>query len=362
MKLIPFTKLKTFISRHFHLIQDKIKRIKLFKAPPKKRKFKRKKKNDATPRVEVKCQNCDTPFTGKFCPNCGQSVLEFERPLKFMIVDFMGTIITFDTRLIRTLKAILFKPGKLTLDYTRGKRARYMPPFRFYVFISFVLFLLTSIIAGRGIENNDNFVAIGNDESSEIKAIVDSIRSSENPVYDSVRKVFNINYDSKTTQQDSVANLKETVFKSKLEKKLHNQSRDKLLSEHPEIFVNKYLKILNYSLFLLMPIFAFFMWLFFMKQNKYYITHLIFSLNIHSFLFLILSVIIATNLIFPEKTVYPEPILLALIPVYHISGIRRIYRASWIKSILMPLLVWLLYFLILAVVSVILIVLAVVII
>ena len=59
-----------------------------------------------------------------------------------MIVDFMGTFVSFDTRLVKTLVAILFKPGKLTQDFLDGKRARYMPPFRFYVFASFVMFFI----------------------------------------------------------------------------------------------------------------------------------------------------------------------------------------------------------------------------
>ena len=100
------------------------------------------------------CKNCDHQFTGKFCSNCGQSVKELERPIRFMIADFMGTIITFDTRLIKTLVTILFKPGCLTIDFLAGKRARYMPPFRFYLFISFVMFLLISTVTSNSIKNN----------------------------------------------------------------------------------------------------------------------------------------------------------------------------------------------------------------
>jgi len=30
----------------------------------------------------IECNNCEHKFEGKFCPNCGQSVKEFEKPFE----------------------------------------------------------------------------------------------------------------------------------------------------------------------------------------------------------------------------------------------------------------------------------------
>ena len=140
--------------------------------------------NPESNKEEIVCKNCDTSFNGQYCPNCGQHVKEIERPISFMIVDFMGTFVSFDTRLVKTLVAILFKPGKLTQDFLDGKRARYMPPFRFYVFASFVMFLLISTVTGNSIkesmQNSSNSVVnlngniIANDS---VQILKDSIQS-----------------------------------------------------------------------------------------------------------------------------------------------------------------------------------------
>ena len=105
--------------------------------------------SETNSKEEYTCKNCSKKFYGNYCPECGQSVKEFERPFQFLIVDFMGNIFAFDTRFWKTFVAILFKPGTLILDYVKGHRVKYMPPFRFYVFISFVFFLLLNIYTAQ---------------------------------------------------------------------------------------------------------------------------------------------------------------------------------------------------------------------
>lgn len=89
-----------------------------------------KKSNKSNPEI-VECKNCNRKFEGKFCPVCGQSTKEFEKPFSFLIVDLAGNIFAFDPRFWKTLVNILIRPGYLTHDYLNGHRARYMPPFRF---------------------------------------------------------------------------------------------------------------------------------------------------------------------------------------------------------------------------------------
>ena len=46
-----------------------------------------------------------------------------------------------DSRLWRTLAALLFKPGHLTREFLAGRRARYLPPVRLYLVLSVLFFL-----------------------------------------------------------------------------------------------------------------------------------------------------------------------------------------------------------------------------
>ena len=49
-----------------------------------------------------------------------------------------------DARIFQTLKLLLFKPGSLSTEFSRNRRARYMSPIRLYLFTSLVFFLVLS--------------------------------------------------------------------------------------------------------------------------------------------------------------------------------------------------------------------------
>ncbi len=88
----------------------------------------------------VICKNCDNLFSGNFCPNCGQSIKEFRLPISFLVIDLVGNMIAFDTRFWKTLKEILFQPGKMTNDYLQGKRIRVYASFSLLYIYKFRVF------------------------------------------------------------------------------------------------------------------------------------------------------------------------------------------------------------------------------
>ena len=86
-----------------------------------------------------------THFKGNYCPHCGQSVYEYEKPFKFLVVDFVGNIFAFDTRFWKSIVTLIIRPGTFTANYIQGQRARYTPPFRLYLFTSFIFFLIQKL-------------------------------------------------------------------------------------------------------------------------------------------------------------------------------------------------------------------------
>jgi hypothetical protein len=305
-------------------------------------------KSERQPETElIICKNCDYEFSGKYCSNCGQSVKELERPIRFMIADFMGTIITFDTRLVKTLITILFKPGRLTLDFLAGKRARYMPPFRFYLFISFVMFLLMSIVTSNSIQNNyDPTKKNIETGKTEINALVDSVKFSKDSIYVAARDAIKTELDSAQLDSADVDKLDKFIDDVKGAVENDNSKYAKtsqLIKEHPELYTNKLYQFTSWSFFLFMPIFAFFLWISFFRTRKLFIGHLIFSLNIHSFIFTITAIVIAVNLIFKNYSVAWIGYLYLLVPLYQIIGARRLYNRKWINTFFKMTLVWVMY-------------------
>ena len=80
-----------------------------------------------------------------YCSKCGQKnvgLLTF----RVIINDFLDNIFSIDSRLFVTLKYLIFKPGYLTTEYWAGKRKKYLPPFRLYLVLSVIYFLLTPML------------------------------------------------------------------------------------------------------------------------------------------------------------------------------------------------------------------------
>jgi hypothetical protein len=54
-------------------------------------------------------------------------------------------MVRFDTRLVRTLQTMLWRPGRVSKDFIAGKRKTYANPFRFLLTLAFIYFLLLSV-------------------------------------------------------------------------------------------------------------------------------------------------------------------------------------------------------------------------
>jgi hypothetical protein len=59
-----------------------------------------------------------------------------------LLREAFGDLLELDSRLWRTLLPLLIRPGQLTRDYLEGRRARYMPPFRTYLVLSVIFFVV----------------------------------------------------------------------------------------------------------------------------------------------------------------------------------------------------------------------------
>jgi len=64
--------------------------------------------------------------------------------VKDFFVEFFASLISYDSRLLKTLSSLLTKPGKITNDFINGKRVSYTNPFRFLLSLSIIYFLMLS--------------------------------------------------------------------------------------------------------------------------------------------------------------------------------------------------------------------------
>jgi hypothetical protein len=92
------------------------------------------------------CPNCDHQLDPHydFCPMCGQENHDIKVPIGHIGYEFIEGITHFDTKVWQSLKSFFTKPGQMTKEYLDGKRARYVPAPRLYIFFSFIFFLILS--------------------------------------------------------------------------------------------------------------------------------------------------------------------------------------------------------------------------
>lgn len=133
----------------------------------------------------VACLNCGQPLqlSDRFCSYCSQKNTTEKLTLKVFFEEFLSTVFSYDSRLRKTLAALLFKPGKITKDYIEGKRKLYANPFRFYLSISIVFFIVWGAINKfdeLDFTENDSYITFNEGKDEINKILNDSLTIKNN--------------------------------------------------------------------------------------------------------------------------------------------------------------------------------------
>ena len=89
------------------------------------------------------CPNCGEPRPRRFCAECGQSDRDYRRSSWAVVGDFLRETFEVDSKVLRTLK-LLPRPGRLSIEFARNRRASYVSPVRLYLFASVIYFFAIS--------------------------------------------------------------------------------------------------------------------------------------------------------------------------------------------------------------------------
>ncbi|MFK8050935.1 MAG: DUF3667 domain-containing protein [Halioglobus sp.] len=223
------------------------------------------------------CRNCDSVLTGDYCSRCGQN--ESKRDIHFfdLIGEYLGDIFVWKSGLWKTLLSLLFRPGFISMEYFEGRRARYLPPLRLYVVISFLMFLLISFTS------RDSTVVVSGEQNNEATQqetdSATSVADTQN-VSDAVNLDF---WDANEKPQ----------WATDLEQRL--QANISSIEENPSVFLESFIDRLPYLMFLLLPLFAVLIKIVYLFSPYHYLQHLVFSLHYHSALFLLFSFALALD-------------------------------------------------------------------
>ncbi|MET7030827.1 DUF3667 domain-containing protein [Sediminicola luteus] len=319
----------------------------------------------------TECLNCGhaLDISDKYCPNCSQINSTKKPSLKDFISEFFGSIISYDSRLLKTLTAMLLHPGRITKEYLKGKRVSYTNPFRFLLSLAIIYFLAISYTQDfSSIDDMDSYSEFEALQNKNIVTDQDQVEASKEA--DSLKKALARTwlYESKDSiilnnpekYFDSLSRhsyferfyLKTDFFMTLIKnerlkrfntakeefnipdnyqnRKSFDLARNLLKAiDRPGTFLNFLISKIPFLIFFFLPVFALFIWLMYVRKKHNYIEHLIFSFHIQSLLFILLLISFTIDAIFETDTGW---IFLLIFSVYLYKAMRNFYGQGRIKT------------------------------
>jgi hypothetical protein len=275
------------------------------------------------------CLNCGTPLRGQYCANCGQRSRTRLISLWQLLKEAFGDLFELDSRLWRTLGPLLSKPGLLTKDYLLGRRARYMPPFRTYLVLSVVFFVVAFFSPSE--ELSLLLIPEQAPVVEEITATSESpaaIPDAANDQEFTVKTVGSENCEGLETEDWSA--VPEWLAKRMTPGRVKRLC-ERISFDEGKTFQGLLLDNIPVALIFLMPLMALMMKVLYPLSRRYFVEHLLFFVHFHAFFFLILILQILFTRI---MTLLPLPGVVTIlavvatsfyIPVYLYLAMRRVY-------------------------------------
>lgn len=323
----------------------------------------------------IKCLNCAHPLdiSDKFCPNCSQANTTKKLSFSDFFSEFFASIISYDSKLRKTLSSLVFRPGKISKDYIQGKRLTYTNPFRFLLSLAFIYFIMISFSSDfSGLNrmnmdenNNVNFTdnnyikweGITDEERLYSNLIIDSIITlnrkkkdsilSSNPksYFDSIskKKFLSRFFDKVDFFQSGISSHKFFTYEEALKFIGIKPSRENKnsfamansiikIKNQPGTFISYLISKIPFIIFFFLPIFAVFIWLIYDKKRFTYMDHLIFGFHNQSMLMLLMITSLVLEIVFNKFDFLFITICIFLFYLY--KAMRKFYEEKRFKTIM----------------------------
>ena len=248
------------------------------------------------------CLNCDAALHGPYCASCGQKVPHADVTLREFVQDATQEITQIEGKVPSTLTALFFAPGRLTLDFLAGRRARWLSPLRLYLICSVAYFgsdALAEAITHRGarelakvtVTTADGKTTLTPEGRAQIEA------STPGRLFGPER------------MERAVANMDK-----------FNRAID---SAYPK------------ALFLLLPVFALLTNIAWRRIVPTYPAHLYLALHLHAAWFGALAVSTLLGIPFESLTIVIGlgAVAFLYVIVYGVVTLRRVFKESWLKTV-----------------------------
>lgn len=251
------------------------------------------------------CENCGAPLFGKYCYACGQPTIGMVRHFSSVLFDIADSVLNVDERLFRTIGPLYLRPGQLTLDYFAGKRARYVTPFRLVFFLAIIAFFAAQITVRNGFSQNVRLTTpavsgIALSTAPPTSAPPDGSRFAHGNLDLGWGVIWN--RDTKPWRirlLPDVANdwLNDLVGNAQHQLFLMNSGSFAARNDAAHKFMLGMFSAAPTVLFVLLPVFALMLKIFYIFKKRLYMEHLIVAMHSHAFLMLSMLVLLALGVL-----------------------------------------------------------------
>ncbi|MDY8138803.1 DUF3667 domain-containing protein [Aquimarina sp. 2201CG5-10] len=327
------------------------------------------------------CLNCGVPLDviDRYCHSCGQANSTKKLSFNDFFSEFFSSIFSYDSRLRHTILALLFRPGKISKDYIEGKRVKYSNPFRFYLSVSIIFFIINGLfIDFEGMFNQ--FENKGQIDQKAVKVWTDStdqstkenklasdslitqpekkISKEKDPIYYTESQIDTMGvfiaafnrwetyreHYKKTKQKSSDIALDSLHHKKNwYTKYIYKRSmKTNKLSDNPTEYIKFIFNNLPFIIFFFLPFFALAIWLLYLRRPFTYMEHLVFTFHNQTMFFILMGISMLIDKSIGSDTATNIAMFIFLFYVY--KAMRKFYAQKRGKTIVKFLLVNILFF------------------
>lgn len=289
-------------------------------------------------------------------------------------------LFNFDAKFWKTIIPLLISPGKVSKDYKEGKRSRYSNPFRFYITVSIIFFLVLGLST-----TYEKYERLTKEEIKKEVSLKEALNNKEITT-DSIQKIVEKELDNSfipitkiqkeeilkdvkvqandTVKRKNISGNKISFAGTRIDKFLDIQEKyptintndaldslnypknlknrfffqrakvmNQVLNDNDskEKFISESLSYASVSLFIFLPLFTLFLKLFYFRRKYTYVDHLIFVFHTQTVFFMLLTIFYLMNIFIKLENLW---IFLVIFLIYLFLAMKKFYHQGYFKTII----------------------------
>jgi hypothetical protein len=260
--------------------------------------------------------------------------------------DVTHSVLHVDSRVWRTLRSLVLKPGQLTSEFIAGRHQLYLPPFRLYLVVSVLYFALSALLpAGQLLHvdaRGETVIAYGrpSPDADAAKARQDVSRALDEAASaadapEAVRRAAGLAaaaVEGRDERAQCNVSLDLPVLRG-LAPLLQEACR-KLVADRGQRLGAVFLDTAPRLMFAFLPLMAAVAMLFYWRPRRLYAEHLVLFLHVHALLFLWLALTSVINAVATLEIPFVgllgvvSLLMMAYLPWYVLRAMRVVYGQS----------------------------------